>query len=261
MLPGLREWRPPLWIAVGSLFIWSLFAPVESWAQAVPFEAMPDEKVAGDGWAGFLRLGFLLNFLLSLLLAAFLGALIAYHPKRYRKRESVQQLEAPRLFVMYAVVGAVIGAMVVEYGLVIGFVIFGLGGLMRFRTNVGPATRTGRVILVTLVGLSSGLNLPHVAVLSTLFGYGLIYLLDRQVAYRIEVKGITPGEETEAARIYRTVLEQAGCEVISERKNLAKHRVMLFFLTSHNVEHEELEELLENEVPESFKGVVDWEMS
>ncbi|NJM34915.1 MAG: multidrug transporter AcrB, partial [Rhodomicrobium sp.] len=50
----------------------------------------------------------------------------------------------------------------------VGFVIFGLGGLMRFRTETSSTRDTSRLIIVTLIGLICGLNLPHFAVLATL---------------------------------------------------------------------------------------------
>ena len=219
-----------------------------------------DQEIDSIGWSGFLDLDFLVHFVLSMLLAAALGALIAYHPRRNRKLESVEQLEVPRLYVIYAVVGALIGTMVVQYGLVIGFVIFGLGGLLRFRTDAGSAANTGRVILVTLIGLSSGLNLPHVAVLSSIFGYVLIFLLDRKVAYRIEVNDIESGQESDVAEAYREVLEKAGYRIITERKNVSKHRVTIILYTPHHVEHEMLEDLIDNKVPEDLRGVLNLEM-
>ena len=75
-----------------------------------------------------------------------------------------EEAELPKVLIMYALVGAVVGEIVLEYGMVVGFVIFGLGGLMRFRTDAASTRDTGRLIMVTLIGLIAGLNLPHFAV-------------------------------------------------------------------------------------------------
>ena len=38
--------------------------------------------------------------------------------------------------------------------------------------------------------LSCGLDLPHVAVLATLFSFALIYLIDTRVTYRIDIQAL-----------------------------------------------------------------------
>ena len=123
------------------------------------------------GWAGFLDTDALTQSFLALILATFLGAVIAFHPTTARTVDTRAEAELPKVLIMYALVGAVVGEIVLEYGMVVGFVIFGLGGLMRFRTDAASTRDTGRLIMVTLIGLISGLNLPHFAVMATVFAW------------------------------------------------------------------------------------------
>jgi hypothetical protein len=114
-------------------------------------------------------IGFLSSALPTPTLAAILGAIIAYHP-RYRKTTDIlEEIEVPKVYIMYAVIGSIIGILVVKYGLIAGFVLFGIGGLMRFRAVLQSASVTDQEIFVTLIGLACGLDLPHVAVLATAF--------------------------------------------------------------------------------------------
>ena len=46
-------------------------------------------------------------------------------------------LPMPKVYIMYAFIGAVIGVTVREFGMVIGVVVFGIGGLIRFGTAGG----------------------------------------------------------------------------------------------------------------------------
>ena len=69
-------------------------------------------------------------------------------------------------------------------------VVFGIGGLMRFRTDVGPAKDTGRVILTAVVGVCCGLKLLVVAVTATAFGWLLLWMLERDTFTRLLVKGV-----------------------------------------------------------------------
>jgi len=223
-------------------------------------ELLANEPVpTGEGWAGFTDVGFLANMLLTLTLAALLGLVIGCHPKHLQVADTLEEIEAPKVHVLYSVIGAVIGILVLKYGLVVGFVVFGIGGLIRFRTVLRSAGLTGNVIFVTLVGLSCGLNLPHVAVIATAFAFVLIYLLEARAAYRIDIKSVPAGRVGEAAAAYRALLEQQGCHIVGEKKSPTKSKVMLIFRCRHNVTRDNLEELLETQIDPSLKGSVDWE--
>ena len=83
----------------------------------------------GEGWAGFLEIGFLFNTLLTLLLATVLGACIAFHPRHIVGVDTIEEIEVPKVYMLYSVIGALMGILVVKYGLVVGMVLFGIGGL------------------------------------------------------------------------------------------------------------------------------------
>ena len=231
-----------------------------AWSQQVAdFDVLESEFMV-EGWQGFYDFEFLGNAFLTLTLAAFLGAIIAYHPRYTRSADTLAELEAPKIYIMYAVIGALIGIMVVKYGLIIGFVLFGIGGLIRFRTVMRSAHLTGHVIFVTLIGLSSGLELPHVAVLATAFGFVLIYVLDARITYRIDVRSIPLEHVAEAAAAYREVLRQQGCHILSEKKNPEKKRISFIFRTSPKVRRHQLEDALETKIDARLKGSIDWEI-
>ena len=119
---------------------------------------------------------------------------------------------------------------------------------------------TCRVIFVTLIGLSCGLDLPHVAVMATAFGFLLIYALDASVAYRIDIRALPPNHVAESAAAYRTLLEQENCRIKSEKKYPGKKRVTFIFQSSKDVTYHRLAEVLETQIDESLKGSVNWEI-
>jgi len=231
-----------------------------AWSQEVSEFLLQDPASMGEGWLGFTDVGFLVGATLTLLLAVILGAIIAYHPKHGQTADTLAEIEAPKVYIMYAVIGAIIGIMVVKYGLVVGFVLFGIGGLIRFRTSLRSASLTGRVIFTTLIGLSCGLDLPHVAVLATVFGYVLIYILDASVAYRIDIRSLPSNHVNEAAAAYRALIEQHDCRIVSEKKDPGKKRVTFIFRTSKHDTYRDLQDLLETQIDESLKGSVNWEI-
>jgi len=243
-------------LVLAALPFW-VIAP-EAAAQSLRDAAERSRALTGEGWQGFGDVAFLGQALLALTLATVLGALLAHHPRRRHTVDSVDAADAPKVFVLYAVIGAAIGIMVLKYGLVVGFVVFGIGGLTRFRTDLPSAPDTGRLILITLVGLSCGLDLPHVAVLTAAFGFAILLILDARATYHIEVQGLGSEMLRPAAEAYRHVLEREGCRIVGERKSFAKERVTFIFHAPHALQRDGLVERLEAEVPEDLRGVVDW---
>ena len=112
--------------------------------QSVPEFLLQENGPLGEGWAGFLDVDFLVNSLLTMLLATVLGAVFAYHPKLLETADTLEEIDARKVYLLYSVIGSLIGILVVKYGLVVGFVLFGIGGLIRFRTVLGSAVLTGQ---------------------------------------------------------------------------------------------------------------------
>lgn len=245
---------------VATVLVTGLLVPFSATAQQTTDFLAQEPQALGEGWRGFTDFGFLVNMVLTLVLATVLGAVLAYHPRLRRTADTVEEIEAPKVFITYAVIGALIGILVVKYGLVVGFVLFGIGGLIRFRTVMASPGMTGQVIYVTLIGLACGLELPHVAVLATAFGYGLIQLLDAHVTYRISVNGLAAERVAEAAAAYRSALEQNGCRVVSEKKSPLKERITLVFRSAASKRRSRLAELLETQIDPALRGTVDWEI-
>lgn len=212
------------------------------------------------GWEGFLDSEALLQSFSALMLAILLGAVIAFHPTTARTVDTREEAELPKVLIMYALVGAVVGEIVLQYGMVVGFVIFGLGGLMRFRTDAASTRDTGRLIMVTLIGLISGLNLPHFAIIATAFAWLLIYVFDGHPVCELEVSEIPKGKVKDASEAYRAVLAQLGCKVISEDRSFNKGRVIFVLRAPRNKTQSQLTATLCEQVPAEVRGEIDWEI-
>jgi len=243
------------WVVTVAVFVSST-----AFAQQSSDFVFQEINAVGEGWRGFTDVGFLVQAFLTLGLAALLGGAIAYHPKHTLTADTPEEIEAPQIFIMYAVIGAIIGILVVKYGLVVGFVLFGIGGLIRFRTAMRSTSLTGRVIYVTLIGLSCGLELQNVAVLATLFGYGLIYVLDGRMTYQIDIQALASEDVTNAAKAYRSLLEQLNSRILSEKKYPKKGKVRFIFQSAPKMQRSELVDLLESGIDEPLKGSINWEV-
>ncbi len=218
------------------------------------------QSLQAVGWRGFLDLPWMIEALAALSLATALGAALSFHPTTRRSIDTRAEAELPKVSIMYALVGAVVGVVVLEYGIVIGFIVFGLGGLMRFRTDLDSTRDTGRLIIVTLVGLIAGLNLPHFAVLSAAFAWVMIYIFDGHPVCELEVHEIPKGRVKDAAIAYRTVLADLKCTLISENKSFSKSRIDYVFRAPRSSTQASLHQALCERVPPEVRGEIDWEV-
>lgn len=197
--------------------------------------------------------------LLVLLAAVVLAAVLAYHPSTRRKVTTRAELDQPKTMVLYGLVGALVGH-VVSLNQMMALVIFGIGGLLRFRTIVGEAKDTGRVILAAIVGICAGLQSFLIAILATAFGFVIIWYLERQNVGSVQILGLETASMQRASSSYRGLLSSAGCRVVGETRNPKKGLIELVFTAPRGVSVQQLEAASE-QVEEAARGVAAWEVS
>jgi hypothetical protein len=244
--------------ALGLLFLLLMAPGVASAAAGGLFDA-PSGQLPSIGWAGFSDMHFMADSFGALLLAILLGAVIGYHPTTPRTVDKLHEADMPKVYIMYAFIGAVIGVTVREFGMVIGVVVFGIGGLIRFRTDTDSTRDTGRLIAVTLAGLIAGLGLPHFAIVTTLFAFVLIWLFDSRPACRVRIDQLPPERAAECADAYRAVLQAAGCQIITEHIAVAKGRAEFVFRLPRRGTRAHLHSAL-CDVHIDLRGNIDWEV-
>jgi hypothetical protein len=179
-----------------------------------------DIVLRAQGWQQIRNLPELLELVLAVVTAAALTAAIAFHPVVLSERRTAEDYQEPRSLFLYALIGLLVGFMVMHHGYLIGFVIFGIGGLMRFKTDTGNLADTRRLILVTLIGLSVGLNLPIMAVVATACAWAAIYVLGREQHLTVEVQFDGMKQTKLHMDSLRDLLRERGYQV----QSVTKHR-------------------------------------
>ena len=230
--------------------------------KAVPGQALFDGThgpAAALDWPDLTDVRFVATSVGILLLATVLGALIGYHPATRRTIDGLHEADMPHVYVMYALIGAVIGVAVREFGTVVGLVVFGIGGLTRFRSAADSPRDTVRLIIVTLVGLTAGLGLMHFAVIITVFTFALIYVFDTRPPHRIRVEGFAKDRTGSCAEVYRGILKGHGCKIIAEHHSLDKARVEFVFRLPRRSTRDRLNVELSS-ITDDLRGEVDWEV-
>lgn len=192
------------WIVVG---IVALGLAASAWAisgdHATPTLSSVVQKVepaagSGGGSSGsltslqksfshFTNPWYALSLLSGLALAAGCASAMAWHPRRSVKSDPVEDLEQRKTLILLGIVGAIVSELV-RVNPAMSLVIFGIGGLIRFRTVLDNPKLTGKAILVVVVGLACGLGEFAMAVFITAFAWMLVFWLDSSVGCRIKLK-------------------------------------------------------------------------
>lgn len=214
-----------------------------------------DHLTSGPGWGAFFDPEQYWGAALVLLAATASGAVLAYHPVHRGRPLTLDTLEQRKTIIIYSAVGALI-AIICTVAPSMAFVIFGIGGLMRFRTNTGESTVTGQTIMGTLIGLCWGLGLQLVAVLATLYFALMIYVLERAPIQKVTI-GIEIANMHRAAELYRTALERAGCSVLAHSKGFKKSQMSFVVKLPRDFGIEEAMRAFAD-IPEELRGTVDW---
>ena len=245
---------------VTSQFIWRalvLFAlmPEASHAQTDPATILAgtsdgELRSLGHGWIQFRGPDELYFFLLDVVTTILLTGLIVYHPVRRKTRRSVGDLVMPRLFFLYGLIGMAVGFMVDQHGASIGFVIFGIGALLRFRSNLDDPVDTVEMIIVTVLGLAVGLGLPVMALLVALVSWGFIWLGGRNPGVEISVKGVSEQQSLQASENIETMARGAGWTLVRKHHVPGKLRVSLLYCTAGALTDAQIETMIFGVIPD-----------
>jgi hypothetical protein len=186
-----------------------------------------------DAWFGFADWRLMVRLTVGIVASVLLASTIAFHPRTHGNARTVAELEHPATLLFYAVIGVVV-AQIVAVQPAMAFVVFGIGGLLRFRTDVGEAVDTGQVILVTVVGVACGLQQYPLGVLATVVGWLLIYRLRGTRPYAFLIEDLEPDAVEEVAEDVNALLATLGFVVI--RRSLKPRKGRVRFLVRGPIE-------------------------
>ena len=192
------------------------------------------EVSMGPGWEAFLDPQRYWQYGFILLAATLSGTILAYHPVYKSRPSTFESIELAKTLIIYTVVGALI-AIICTVNPSMAFVIFGIGGLMRFRTQLGASKSTGHAIMGTLVGLCWGLGLEMVAVLATIYFWIMIFFLEKTEVKQIKVGGLQIETMAATTDAYRNAITNAGCKVLTDSKNFKKREMHFLFTMPRKV--------------------------
>lgn len=220
------------------------------------FQHAAEQLTTTQSWTGFTDPTLYVHMLSVLGLATLSGALLAFHPVMRGRAITIESLEQRKTMMIYAVVGALIST-VCTANPSMAFVIFGIGGLMRFRTDVGAPKNTGHTIMSTLIGLCWGLHLELVAVLATTYVWVMMYVLEASPLRQVTVGGLAVPDMSRSEEAYREAIARAGCKVVGHTKDFKRmHMVFVFRMPNRDAFERITREVAA--LPDAVRGTPDW---
>ncbi|MBL9141068.1 MAG: hypothetical protein JNK53_04315, partial [Phycisphaerae bacterium] len=159
-----------------------------------------------------------------------------------------------------AVIVALVGCLAAELvqsserlslGAEIALVLFGIGGLIRFRTVFGDPRRTGLMILITILGLCCGMSQYALAVLAFLVIWLVRYFLLSSVRLLINVR-VAKGVDSEQIRVVATSTVQAhGATHVQCQVRKGGRTVQLTARAKGSISESDLRIALEDALPDA----------
>jgi hypothetical protein len=256
MADFFRSWQG--WLTVLAIGCFGIaVGPAHAQAMDVTGSILPEIEVRGRGWEQLFNPTELLDFAIALIETTVMIAAIAYHPVNLATRRTRSDFDAPRDLFVYALIGMVVGFLIMHHGYLIGFVLFGLGGLLRFKSDDGSAD-TMRLILVTLIGLCVGLDLPVVALITTASAWGVIYVFGGPVNFELEVRFSEETTSSDAMFALREQLTERGFKTVSMSKTKFKPIVSYVVSGPRGFRRSALEREMMQLVSAPESGIADW---
>jgi len=214
--------------------------------------------VSGGGWAQIYNLPELQSFGIDVVLTLALAALLTFHPVRRASRTRPRDFVMPRLFLLYALVGMAVGFLVIQHGYIIGFVIFGIGALLRFRSNLDDPVDTVEMIVVTVLGLCVGLNLPIMGILIGAVTWIVIWLTGKRLPLEIRLQAEDAAQLDKQLADLKGIVGEEGWKVVHQHRATSKFSIRLVVLVPVSQGLEGAEDTLASGLP---KAGATWKVS
>ncbi len=238
---------------------------------ANPLEEMK-QKIGGgidphiDSWLSmqhsveqFLHPEYMLRLFLSLSLAVACAWVVAWHPRRSSRLDSLSDLEERKTLVILGVVGAIV-AELSGTSQTLAFVIFGIGALLRFRTALDNPKLTGKAIIVVVIGLACGMGSWVMAVFVTAFSWILIFWLDSRAACRLRIRLAEDEDPEPVFGAVQSLLVSRGCRLQSSVLNKGKQQLLFLLHIPAGLELEHLKSEIRATLPEGDDARIDFEV-
>jgi hypothetical protein len=252
MSPLIKAFVPVLVLSM--LGVSSAVAQVADTSLVMP----ADVDVRGRGWGQIFNLSEMLDFALTVVETTLLTALLVFHPAKLGQARTALNADMRKGMFTFAFIGMFTGFLVLHHGYLIGFVIFGIGGLFRFRMESSSIADTGKLVTASLIGLAAGLDLPVMAMIATVTAWMVIWAFGRSEEMKLEVKFDEKAEPHLAMLRLQDHLATNGFTVSAMTKTKFKPTAQYLLMRRTSEDQSHLIREMTEVRKQQGSGVMDW---
>lgn len=222
-------------------------------------ETMPATDM--DGWAVvtsslslFNHPPYVVDLLIGFGLAIVMALALTTMPKSLVPRDPVAAVEERNGGLIVALVGCLAAELVqsseqLALGAEIALVLFGIGGLIRFRTVFGDPRRTGLMILITILGLCCGVSQYALAVLAFVVIWFVRYFLLSNMTLVVQVRPRKAADMEQVRTAATTIVANRGVTVRNSSVRRGGRTLELHASCRGALDEEDLRQALEDALP------------
>lgn len=219
-----------------------------------------DVGVRGRGWSQIINLTEMLDFALTVFETTLLTAFLVFHPTNMNQNRAASNVDMRKGMFLFSFIGMLTGFLVLHHGYLIGFVIFGIGGLFRFRMESSSISDTGKLVIVSLIGLAAGLDLPVMSLVAAIAAWIVIWVFGRSEKLTLEVKFDEQVEPQLAMLRLQDHLVQKGFSVSSVSKTKFKPTAQYLLIARKPDDQPRLIREMAEVRSQPGSAVVDWQI-
>ena len=245
-------------------FILLICLALPALAQSQPIDGVltlpPEITIDGKGWAQIFNVKEMIQFGLGVVETLILTTLLAFHPQNREHVQGKRNWRVPRALFLYGLIGMLVGFLVVHHGYLIGFVVFGVGGLFRFRMETMSISNAAQLILVSLIGLTIGLDLPVMAASAAIAAWIVLWVFGGRQDLVLEVKFREDLNYAQALDGLKKSLSEKGFVWVTVTKPKFKSMAEITLATNAQDGRGNLVAHLSAMQPDETFGILDWHL-
>jgi hypothetical protein len=215
----------------------------------------PDDwRVITNSLNLFRHAPYVTDLVLGLVCSIGVALTLTASPRRAVRFDPVAVAETRKATVICALVGCIAAELVQSseqflLGAEIALVLFGIGGLVRFRTIFGDARQTGVAIIATVLGLACGMSEYSLVALSLTVVFIANWWMNSTAFVHVRVRVRKNGDLAQVQAAITTLLQEQHFSVLRATPNSTERTIEMFGQTASEFDIDALVSSIEGAVP------------
>lgn len=217
----------------------------------------PDDwRIITNSLGLFRHAPYVADLVLGMAASIVIALVLTSSPRRAARFDPVARAESRRAIVICALIGCIAAELVQAseqflLGAEIALVLFGIGGLVRFRTLFDDAGQTGIAIIATVLGLACGMSEYSLAALALAIVYLVNWWMSSVGYVQVRVRARKHQDLAQVQAAVTGILQAQQFSVLRSNPNASERTVEVYASTGAEFDAEALQSAISAALPDS----------